>query len=123
MACFTAPLAGAAVAAVVQKTAGGKSSNPFLRKLHCLVKMSLGGSFLLATLGGSFLLAIEHIYHGEITFFPPFLTAMKDPNDTKEMIHEIMTVGVSMAVLLLVAWIGMVVVSEIAERRKAVLHV
>ena len=114
MACFTAPLAGAAVAAVVHKTAGEKSQNPFLRKLNWLVKMSLGGSFLLA---------IEHIYHGEITFFPPFLTAMKDPNDTKEMLHEIMTVGVSMAVLLLVAWIGMVVVSEIVERRKAVLHV
>ena len=64
MACFTAPLAGAAVAAVVQKAAGGKSRNPFLRKLHWLVKMALGGSFLLA---------IEHIYHGEITTFPPFL--------------------------------------------------
>ena len=114
MACFTAPLAGAAVAAVVQKATGGKARNPFLRKLHWLVKMALGGSFLLA---------IEHIYHGEITFFPPFLTAMKDPNDTKEMLHEIMTVGVSMAVLLLVVWIGMVVVSEIAERRKAVLNV
>ena len=114
MACFTAPLAGAAVAAVVQKTAGKKSSNPFLRKLHWLVKMALGGSFLLA---------IEHIYHGEITFFPPFLTAMEDPNDTQEMVHEIMTVGVSMAVLLVVVWVGMVVVSEIVERRKAVLHV
>ena len=114
MACFTAPLAGAAVAAVVQKTAGKKSSNPFLRKLHWLVKMALGGSFLLA---------IEHIYHGEIKFFPPFLTKMENPEDTQEMIHEIMTVGVSMAVLILVVWIGMVVVSEIAERRKAVLHV
>ena len=113
MACFTAPLAGAAVAAAVRKTAG-KSQNPFLRKLDWLIKM---------TLGGSFLLAIEHIYHGEITFFPPFLTAMKDPEDTKEMIHEIMTVGVSMAVLLLVAWIGMVIVSEIAERRKVVPNV
>ena len=76
MACFTAPLAGAAVAAVVQKTTEGKTRNPFLRKLHWLVKMALGGSFLLA---------IEHIYHGEITFFPPFLTAMKDPNDTQEI--------------------------------------
>ena len=112
MACFTAPLAGAAVAAVVQKAAGGKASrNPFLRKLHWLVKMALGGSFLLA---------IEHIYHGEITTFPPFLTAMKDPADTQEMLHEIMTVGVSMAVLLLVAWIGMVVVSEIVEHRREV---
>ena len=112
MACFTAPLAGAAVAAVVQKAAGGKTSrNPFLRKLHWLVKMALGGSFLLA---------IEHIYHGEITTFPPFLTAMKDPADTQEMVHEIMTVGVSMAVLLLVAWIGMVIVSEIVEHRREV---
>ncbi len=114
MACFTAPLAGAAVAAVVQKTAGGKSRNPFLRKLHWLVKMALGGSFLLA---------IEHIYHGEIKFFPPFLTKMENPEDTQEMVHEIMTVGVSMAVLILVVWVGMVVVSEIAERRKVVAHV
>ena len=114
MACFTAPLAGAAVAAVVQKTAGKKSSNPFLRKLHWLVKMALGGSFLLA---------IEHIYHGEIKFFPPFLTKMENPEDTQEMIHEIMTVGVSMAVLILVAWIGMVVVSEILDRRRELAHV
>ena len=48
MACFTAPLAGAAVAAVVQKATAGKARNPFLRKLHWLVKMALGGSFLLA---------------------------------------------------------------------------
>ncbi len=114
MACFTAPLAGAAVAAVVHKTAGVKSRNPFLRKLNWLVKMALGGSFLLA---------IEHIYHGEISFYPPFLTAMKDPADTQAMIHEIMTVGISMAVLLTVTWIGMVVVSEIADRRKTLAHV
>lgn len=115
MACFTAPLAGAAVAAVVHKSTAGKARNPFLRKLHWLVKMALGGSFLLA---------IEHVYHGEITFYPPFLTAMKDPADTQVMVHEIMTVGVSMAVLLLVAWIGMVIVSEIVEhRREVVAHV
>ena len=34
-----------------------------------------------------------------------------------------MTVGVSMAVLLFVVWIGMVVVSEIAEHRKVVPNV
>ena len=36
------------------------------------------------------------------------------------MIHEIRTVGVSMAVLLLVAWIGMVIVSEMIEHRREV---
>ena len=47
---------------------------------------------------------------------PPFLTAMKDPSDTAAMLHEIATVGVSMAVLLVVAWIAMVVVSTAVER-------
>ena len=34
------------------------------------------------------------------------------------MLHEMATVGVSMAVLLLVAWVGLVVVSTAIERRK-----
>jgi hypothetical protein len=55
-------------------------------------------------LGGSFLLMIEHVWHGEITYFPPFLTAMNNPEDTAEMIHEILTVGVSMDVALTVSW-------------------
>ncbi len=108
MACFSVPLAGALVAAGAGKMgAVKKSRNPFLAKLHWLVKMSLGGSFLLA---------IEHIYHGEIIPVPPFLTAMKDPSDTAAMLHEMATVGVSMAVLLVVAWIAMVVVSTAVER-------
>lgn len=111
MACFTVPLAGAVAAAGAGRIPGvRKSSNPFLQKLHWLTKMSLGGSFLLA---------IEHVYHGEITFAPPFLTAMKSAADTQEMLHEMATVGVSMAVLLLVSWVGMVVVSTILERRRS----
>ena len=110
MACFTVPLAGAAVAAAAGAGVGDrKRKNPFLAKLHWLVKMSVGGSFLLA---------IEHIYHGEVILTPPFLTAMKNPEDTQTMLHEMATVGVSMAVLLLVAWVGLVVVSTAIERRK-----
>ena len=109
MACFTAPLAGAAVAAVVHKSTAGKARNPFLRKLHWLVKMALGGSFLLA---------IEHIYHGEIILTPPFLTAAKEgPEAMSAMLHEMATVGVSMAVLLTVVWVGMVVVSDFVLKR------
>ncbi len=110
MACFTVPLASAAVAAGASKLPGAKKSiNPFITKLPWLVKMSLGGSFLLA---------IEHIYHGEISFVPPFLTAMKDPAETDVMLHEMATVGVSMAALLFVAWVGMVLVSTAVERAK-----
>ncbi|MBO7721830.1 MAG: hypothetical protein J6T01_05435 [Kiritimatiellae bacterium] len=110
MACFTVPLAGAVVAAGAGRIAGGKKkSNPFIARLPWLVKLSLGGSFLLA---------IEHIYHGEISFTPPFLTAMKDPAETDVMLHEMATVGVSMAVLLFVVWVGMVIVSAAVERAK-----
>ena len=37
--------------------------------------------------GGSFLLAAEHVYHGEVVFYPPFLTAMENSEATAEMLH------------------------------------
>ncbi|MBQ3287814.1 MAG: hypothetical protein IJH50_00185 [Kiritimatiellae bacterium] len=116
MACFTVPLAGAVAAGVAHKTLGKGKTNPFVARLPWLVKMSLGGSFLLA---------IEHIYHGEIIFTPPFLTAAKEgPEAVSEMLHEMATVGVSMAVLLLVVWVGMVLVSEaVTKRTKEFSHV
>ena len=54
--------------------------------------------------GGSFLLAVEHIYHGEIVLYPPFLTAMRSSEEISVMLHEIATVGVGMAVLVTAVW-------------------
>ena len=107
MACFTVPLA-TAVAASAVKAALPESArkNPFVAKLGWLGRMMFGGSFLLA---------IEHVYHGEIIFTPPFLTAVKD-GETAGMLHEMATRGVAMAVLLAVVWVAMVVVSTAAER-------
>ena len=107
MACFTVPLA-TAVAATAAKSALPESArkNPFVAKLGWLGKMMFGGSFLLA---------IEHVYHGEIIFTPPFLTAVKDGN-TADMLHEMATRGVTMAVLLAVVWVAMVSVSVLRER-------
>ena len=110
MACFTVPLATAVVASAA-KTAlpAAAQKNPFVAKLGWLGKMMFGGSFLLA---------IEHIYHGEITFVPPFLTAVKN-GETAEMLHEMATRGVAMAVLLGVVWVAMVGLSTLTERAKA----
>ena len=107
MACFTVPLATAVVAGAT-KAALPKSarSNPFVAKLGWLGKMMFGGSFLLA---------IEHVYHGEIIFTPPFLTAV-EKGEVAGMLHEMATRGVAMAVLLLVVWVGLVVVSIWMER-------
>ena len=110
MACFTAPLAQAII---VKAASSGKdaahSRNPFVRRLGWLQKMLFGGSFLLA---------IEHVWHGEITWRYPFLTAVRDGN-TAEMLHEIATSGVAMAALITVVWVGMVLVAEARMRRAA----
>lgn len=107
MACFTVPLATAAVATTVKSTLPETAKrNPFVAKLGWLGNMMFGGSFLLA---------IEHVYHGEIIFTPPFLTAVKDGN-TSEMLHEMATRGVAMAVLLGVVWVAMVAISTLVER-------
>ena len=110
MACFTVPLA-TAVAATAAKSALPESArkNPVVAKLGWLGKMMFGGSFLLA---------IEHVYHGEIIFTPPFLTAVKDGN-TADMLHEMATRGVTMAVLLAVVWVAMGSVSVLRERAAA----
>ena len=62
-------------------------------------------SWLLGLLwGGVVLLAFEHFWHGEVVPFPPFLTAMASPEDTAEMLSEMATVGVSMAVTVTAVW-------------------
>lgn len=54
--------------------------------------------------GGVVLLAFEHLWHGEIVPFPPFLTAMYNPEDTKLMLSEMASVGTAMAVSVTAAW-------------------
>ncbi len=67
--------------------------------------------------GGVVLLAFEHVWHGEVVPWFPFLTAMYDPGDAAEMLHEMATVGVSMACLITAVWgIIMGVVSSILKR-------
>ncbi len=54
--------------------------------------------------GGVVLLAFEHVWHGEVVPWFPFLTAMGDPADKAEMLHEMATVGVTMACLVTAVW-------------------
>ena len=67
--------------------------------------------------GGSALLAFEHLWHGEITPFFPFLTAASNPADAAEMLHEMATSGVAMAVLVTLVWGGMVLASTLIEKK------
>jgi len=80
---------------------------PFSKKLRWLSNLLWGGSFLLA---------FEHVWHGEVVPWFPFLTAASNPADTAGMLHEMSTVGVAMAVLVTAVWVAMVVFSGAMEK-------
>jgi hypothetical protein len=127
MACFLVPATEAVVATVVRKVMEKSQDHgetvkirldngkmevaeklPFARKLKWLTNLLWGGSALLA---------FEHLWHGEVVPWFPFLTAMSDPTDKAEMLHEMSTVGVSMAVLITLVWLGMLAASSVIEKR------
>lgn len=127
MACFLAPVTEAIVMTIVKKNvckkeahqakAEGMSVSELEEKTG---KISLGrklGWLTNLLWGGAFLLALEHIWHGEVVPWPPFLTAMSDPADTVVMLKEIATVGVTMAVLVTAVWCIMLLVANYVENK------
>ena len=66
--------------------------------------------------GGALLLAIEHIWHGEVVPWPPFLTAMQTPDEIPVMLGEMATIGVGMAVLVTAVWLVMTLVADYAAK-------
>ncbi|MFA5452450.1 MAG: hypothetical protein WC248_02600 [Candidatus Methanomethylophilaceae archaeon] len=60
--------------------------------------------------GATGALLVEHIAHGEVTPWFPFLTAMSSPEATDEMLHEMLNIGVPMLLICVVVWLVMVYV-------------
>ena len=119
MACFLVPTAEALVISAVNKAQSAKEKKqepakeekiPFSRKLRWLTNLLWGGSFLLA---------FEHVWHGEVVPFFPFLTAASNPEDAAEMLHEMATAGVGMAIAVTVVWLLMLAGAAIIEKRAA----
>ena len=106
MACFVVPTAEAIVTTVVTKVVEkkGKNVEHGIEKVELENKLSSLRRLNKLLLGGSALLAFEHVWHGEVTPFFPFLTAANNPADFSEMLAEMGTVGVGMAVLVTAAW-------------------
>ena len=117
MACFVVPAAEAVVTTIVTKVVQSKEKKentssekkvPFSHKLSWLNTMLWGGSALLA---------FEHVWHGEVVPWFPFLTAMSTPESASEMFHEMATNGVFMALLVTAVWGVMVGVSSVLEKK------
>ena len=121
MACFVAPAATAIVTTVVQKVVerkeGGRTPEQAERVRG---KWSQRLRWLNTMLwGGTALLALEHVWHGEVVPWPPFLTAMQTPGAVGPMLREILTYGVTMTAVVIAAWGIMVGIAELRARAKA----
>ena len=126
MACFIVPAAEAIVTTIAAKviekkelssapaaqaceeTAVSAPKTSFARKLKWLRNLLWGGCALLA---------FEHVWHGEVVPWFPFLTAAADAADRAEMFHEMATVGVCMALIVTAVWGVMVGVSVLLEKK------
>jgi len=93
MACFITPLAIGIVLSIVKRVFKNISER---LKLDVLTTMMLGGSLVLA---------LEHVWHGELVPWPPFLTAMANPEDIPTMINEILTAGSLMSIAVTSTWL------------------
>jgi nitrate reductase gamma subunit len=113
MACFLVPWAEAVVVSVVQKAVKDEKKKEQIKKslhLDWLSKLLWGGTILLA---------VEHVWHGEVVPWPPFLTAMANPADISEMLHEMATVGGTMAGVITAVWGIMVLIARRKSRHAA----
>ena len=108
MACFIVPMVVAIVTTIIQKSARGLAQK---------LKLSLLNALLW---GGVVLLAVEHVWHGEVTPWPPFLTAMATPADTAIMLSEMATIGTSMAVVVSLTWLTTLAVTTLMTKTVAV---
>ena len=114
MACFLVPTTEAVIAGVSAKRAKKNEEKHSQKEGKIPFSIKLGWLFKMSSLGSA-LLMFEHIWHGEVVPFFPFLTNAANPQSRAEMFHEMATTGVLMAVLVTFVWLGMLAVVHFIE--------
>ena len=97
MACFIVPAGAAIVTTVARKKVPEKYHINWLNSMLW---------------GGVVMLAVEHISHGEVVLYPPFLTA-----GLPEVLPEMLRVGVPMTLSIFLIWGIMVAIAARASKR------
>jgi len=97
MACFLVPAGTAIVTTAIGKKVPEKYHINWLNSMLW---------------GGVVMLAVEHIAHGEIVLYPPFLTA-----GLTEVLPEMLRVGVPMTLSIFLIWGIMVAVAARMSKR------
>ena len=125
MGCFLVPVTEAVVTTVAARVIKSKETKETVNisstdgsvEEVTKIKFSTNLGWLNTLLwGGSALLAFEHIWHGEVVPFFPFLTAVEN-GETAGMLAEMGSAGVMMSVLVTAVWAGMLAVSAVMEKR------
>lgn len=118
MACFLVPMGEAIVATAVQKVVENKEKKVGGERTKTTgLSWSQRLSWLNKLLwGGVILLALEHVWHGEVVPWPPFLTAMENPADISPMLHEMAIFGGAMAITITVVWGIMILIAELKAK-------
>lgn len=98
MACFLAPTTAAIITTAIRK------KFPSKYHLDWLITMLWGGVVMLA---------VEHMSHGEVIPYPPFLTA-----GFSEVLPELLKVGVPMTFAITLVWATMVLVARVMSKKK-----
>ncbi|MBN1914242.1 MAG: hypothetical protein JW788_07590 [Candidatus Omnitrophica bacterium] len=97
MACFLVPAGAAIVTTAINKKIPEKYHINWLNSMLW---------------GGVIMLAVEHVSHGEIVLYPPFLTA-----GIIEALPEMMHVGIPMAAAIFVIWGVMVTAAAVMNKK------
>ena len=98
MACFLVPTAVAIVTTSVRKKVPEKYHLDWLNSMLW---------------GGVVMLAVEHVSHGEVVPYPPFLTA-----GLHKVLPEMLKVGVPMTLAIFVIWGLMITVAAMIGKRE-----
>ena len=127
MACFLVPAAEAVVMTIATKVAASKEKqlqtvqiDAGNGEVETVKKYTMAQKLRWLTnllWGGAILLMFEHVWHGEVVPWFPFLTAAADPGDAAEMLHEMATTGVTMALLVTAVWVLMLIGASVIEKR------
>lgn len=111
MGCFVAPVTEAIVvtaAALIVKHKEKKNADKMQSMAKEEKKDAISTRLLRLSkllFGGGILLIFEHIWHGEVIPYFPFFTAAEEGSEAvNEMLHEIATTGILMAVLCTLVW-------------------
>ena len=104
MACFLVSAAGAVAVSAASKAVKHNESVKEAKETHA--------EQVAAAVDAS-----EHVWHGEVVPWFPFLTNASNPADAAEMLHEMSTVGVCMALLIVAVWAGILVAVHFIEKR------